>query len=555
MLFVIMASAVLLLNNQSASASSTVLSDKKEIAFTIDPKIEKGTTLVQLRPLFESLGIELEWNGDSRTVTGTKGDSTFVLTIGQRTATVNGKKVELALPGRLTDGHTLVPLRFVGEATGAVVGWHEGTRTISVLSSEYMDILGITREEAQKQANAGVTWDIQTDGNQLRGLYVHGSADLLGTRGCRGMCWDYYYFIDDHRVITDAPDGIWDNADCTKDKCFSYEIKNDQIVIDGKTMSMKKSDKSLTIDGDQFFKHEPLHRLKLDGKYDASSYISGSLGNSFSSSSTLIFRPDGAFFNDSWVGVISDGSDSGDGSGVSFTLSDESEASGRYTVINYSILLEYKDGEKEVFMFFRPDLNDRMLKIGGRDLLIDDSYDPDSATKPSDNEENPGPVEPYKDKLITGNIAGKKNIIQELPNDREKSGGIVITLDGYQWAELDISPENRQKFNGYGDGTIVALTARFTVANESSSDVDLSTLKSTIWLDTGHLPESREAAPDVESVLKAGKTAEMMAVFMVPADMAAGWNDPELIFSDLKKTNGEDVSASFEIGFTIDNPY
>lgn len=557
LLFAVAVIAFLFLNAKITSAADAVYTDKKQIPFSVEPTIKDGTTLVQLRPLFESLGIELDWNASTNTVTGTKGASTFSLTIGQRTATVNGNEVELALPGRLENGHTLVPLRFVGEATGAIVGWHDETRTISIFSSEYIEILGITREEAQRQANAGVTWETQVSGDTLRGFYVHSSADLTGYKGCRGMCWDYIYFINDHQLVRSMPQGGWDTVDCTKDTCFSYSVKDGQLNIDDdKTYNLKVSDGGLYLNGDYYFKHEPLQRLKLDGKYSASSYVGGTLGTGFSSTSTMIFRPDGTFIDDYWIGVMSSGSDvSGDGSGVSFTIQEESEAAGRYTIINYSILLEFNDGTKEVYMFFRPDRNERMLKIGGRDFLIDDSYDPNEPLESSGNSAEP--VEPYKDRLVTDNIAVKKNIREELPQSNEEEGGIAITLDGYQWAELDISPDHASSFAGLGDGTIVAITARYTVANTSSSDVDVSTLKSVIWVDAGYLQSSPSLSPEVDPVLKAGESIELLAVFIATADLLTEeWDRfPDLVFSELKTTAGDDALGGVEIEFWIFNPY
>lgn len=557
LLFAVVVIAFMLLYAQTASAAASVYTDKKQVPFSVEPTIKNGTTLVQLRPLFESLGIELDWNASSKTVTGTKGASTFSLTIGQRTATVNGKKIELEVPGKLSNGHTLVPLRFVGEATSAIVGWHAETRTISIFSSEYIEILGITRNEAQKQADAGVTWETKASDNSLRGFYVHSSADLTGYKGCRGMCWDYIYFINDHQLVKNMPQGGWDTVDCKKDTCLSYSVKDGQLIIDDyKTYNLKLSDKGLYLNGDHYFKHEPLHRLKLDGKYSASSYGGGTLGVGFSSTSTMIFRPDGTFLDDYWIGVMSSGSDvSGDGTGVSFTLQDESEAAGTYTIINYSILLEFKDGTKEVYMFFLPDRNERMLKIGGRDFLIDESYNPGPLPKTTDNSD--GSAEPYKDRLVTDNIAVKKNIRQELPNSIDEEGGIAITLDGYQWAELDISPDHISSFTNFGDGTIVAITARYTVANSSSSDVDLSTLESVITVDAGYLPSSPSLTPKFDPVLKPGGSVELLAVFIAPADLLAkDWDKyPELVFSGLKTTTGDDALGDNEIEFSIHNPY
>src|SRR5690606_29981388 len=104
-----------------------------------------------------------------------------------------------------------------------------------------------------------------------------------------------------------------------------------------------------------------------------------------------------------------------------------------------------------------------MLKIGGRDFLIDDSYDPNeqTSTPPKSSENSAGSVEPYKDLLVTDKIAVKKNIHQELPKSKEETGNIAITLDGYQWAELDISPDYVSSFKGIGDGVIVAITAKY----------------------------------------------------------------------------------------------
>lgn len=561
LLFTVAAITFILLNAQTVSAASSVYTDKNEVPFSVEPTIKDGTTLVQLRPLVESLGIEVKWNASTKTVTGKKGASSFSLTIGQRTATVNGKQVELAVPGRVVNGHTLVPLRFIGEASGAVVGWHGKTRTISIFSSEYIEILGITRAEAQKRVNAGVTWDTKASANSLRGFYVHSSADLTGYKGCRGMCWDYIYFINDHQLVKKMPESGWDTVDCAKDTCLSYSMKDGKLIIENdRTYSIEVKEDGLYLDRDYYFKHEPLHRMKLDGKYDASSYVSGNLGVGFSSSNTMIFRPDGTFIDDYWIGVMSSGSDvTGDGSGTSFTIQDESQSAGRYTIINYTILLEYNDGTKEVYMFFRPDRNERMLKIGGRDFLIDDSYDPNEqpSTPPKSTENSAGSVEPYKDLLVTDKIAAKKNVHQELPKSKEEIGSIAITLDGYQWAELDISPDYVSSFKGIGDGVIVAITAKYTVNNQSSSDVDLSTLKSVIWVDAGYLQSSPSLSPKVNSVLKAGESAELLAVFIVSAELLEEeWDRyPDLVFSELKTTAGDDALDGAELEFWIFNPY
>jgi len=71
-----------------------------------------------MRAIFEALGAEIEWDGTTQTVTGTKDSSTITLRIGSNTATVNGQQQNLDQPAVVQSSRTLVPLRFVGEALG-----------------------------------------------------------------------------------------------------------------------------------------------------------------------------------------------------------------------------------------------------------------------------------------------------------------------------------------------------------------------------------------------------------------------------------------------------
>jgi hypothetical protein len=85
-----------------------------------------------MRTIFEALGAEITWDGTTRTVTATKDDTTIALTIGSTTATVNGRAETLDQPAVIVGSRTLVPLRFVGEALGVTVNWDGATRTVSI---------------------------------------------------------------------------------------------------------------------------------------------------------------------------------------------------------------------------------------------------------------------------------------------------------------------------------------------------------------------------------------------------------------------------------------
>lgn len=106
-----------------AHAGPQVVIDDQSISFQdTQPIIENGRTLVPLRATFEALGADVQWNGDTQTVTATKGSTEIKLVIGGQ-ALKDGQPVNLEVPAKIIDGRTMVPLRFVGEALGCQVGW------------------------------------------------------------------------------------------------------------------------------------------------------------------------------------------------------------------------------------------------------------------------------------------------------------------------------------------------------------------------------------------------------------------------------------------------
>jgi len=93
-----------------------------------------NTTLVPLRAIFQALGATVNWDGGTQTVTAAKGQTSVKLQIGSRTAYVNGRVVTLQVAGKIMQGNTMVPLRFVSEALGASVQWNGATQTITIVA-------------------------------------------------------------------------------------------------------------------------------------------------------------------------------------------------------------------------------------------------------------------------------------------------------------------------------------------------------------------------------------------------------------------------------------
>lgn len=99
----------------------------------VPPLIKAGRTLVPIRTIAAALGISVDWNPVSRTVTLKNGERTVRLTIGHPTAEIDDQTVSLDVPPEIIQGRTLVPVRFVAEALGASVDWVPEGRLVAVI--------------------------------------------------------------------------------------------------------------------------------------------------------------------------------------------------------------------------------------------------------------------------------------------------------------------------------------------------------------------------------------------------------------------------------------
>lgn len=125
--------------------------DDKTLSFEKAPLLDNGTTLVPFRPLFEAMGLKVGWEPAQQKVTGTKEGLTIVMTIGSKTASVNGKNVQLMQAPKIVDSYTMVPLRFIGESTQALVAWNPYKPQVLVYTDPYLTGKGLTKATAKAE--------------------------------------------------------------------------------------------------------------------------------------------------------------------------------------------------------------------------------------------------------------------------------------------------------------------------------------------------------------------------------------------------------------------
>ena len=170
------------------------------------PYIENDYTLIPIRAIAESLGLDVAWEESTRTVSVSGGDTLIGLVIDSDKATVNGEEKTLGVPARITDDRTFIPLRFVSENIGADVLWDGETRTITINGEKAMNELSkIDNTKWQYNADDDAYWQI---GIQYCSKPADASYETLGI------------------FVPAAYMNATDNGDGT----FTCEVNNEAIV-------------------------------------------------------------------------------------------------------------------------------------------------------------------------------------------------------------------------------------------------------------------------------------------------------------------------------------
>src|SRR5450830_1189064 len=101
------------------------------------PVIVAGRTLVPIRAVIEAFGGSVAWESSTRKVTVTLGKDSLGLWIDKSQASLNGIALAIdsansAVVPVITNGRTMLPLRFVAESLGIDVQYADATKMITL---------------------------------------------------------------------------------------------------------------------------------------------------------------------------------------------------------------------------------------------------------------------------------------------------------------------------------------------------------------------------------------------------------------------------------------
>ena len=118
-----------------------VMFDGEMIAFPDQaPELRKGRTMVPVRAVMEGMGAEVEYHAENKGVTITLNDAVVDFTIGSDTYTIftggetTTEKMDCAC--YLKSGRTMVPVRFLAEASNYTVLWNGDRRTVVIVDDQ-----------------------------------------------------------------------------------------------------------------------------------------------------------------------------------------------------------------------------------------------------------------------------------------------------------------------------------------------------------------------------------------------------------------------------------
>ena len=203
-----------------------VFIDDIELKTDTPARAVNDRTLVPLRAIFESMGASVNWDNTSKTITAIKDRDEISLKLGSVSANINGREIRLDAPALVTNGVTLVPVRFVAESFGAYVFWNEQYQTVYIDSRGRAPVIEEDDKYEVSQFTNSKHFEFDKITGEIRGYSKTGPKDVIipdriaGIKviGIGKQAFEYRELksIEIPDSILNISDGAFSNNDLTK---------------------------------------------------------------------------------------------------------------------------------------------------------------------------------------------------------------------------------------------------------------------------------------------------------------------------------------------------
>lgn len=188
--------------------------DGQSISTPMPPIVLDGTSLVPVREVFEKLGAKVDWFDAQQIVKISGNNINISLKIDNNNVLVNGENKLLAVPAKIINDKTMIPIRFVSEQLGFKVNWSEADRIIDI-SQNLVDA-------SATNADANITDISFADSNQV-------SKTTSGANGTKIVQVD---------IKGDKPLGQYTTMTLTGPDRLVVDIENSVLAVTNKTISV-----------------------------------------------------------------------------------------------------------------------------------------------------------------------------------------------------------------------------------------------------------------------------------------------------------------------------
>lgn len=121
--------------------------DGTVIRTEVPPTVIGGRTMVPVRDIFEACGAKVNWDVNTKTITGEKGNTTVVMQIDSNMLFINEDVTEMDATPVIIDGRTLAPARYVAESFGGIVDWDAENKVVMIDVTDDEEVTETTTEE------------------------------------------------------------------------------------------------------------------------------------------------------------------------------------------------------------------------------------------------------------------------------------------------------------------------------------------------------------------------------------------------------------------------
>ncbi|QED46145.1 DUF5068 domain-containing protein [Cytobacillus dafuensis] len=160
----------------------------------------------------------------------------------------------------------------------------------------------------------------------------------------------------------------------------------------------------------------------------------------------------------------------------------------------------------------------------------------------------------YADKMLTDTIADKELFFaKEDINETKEIDKVKVTLNGVQYTNVTPTAANKERFTNFGDGPLVALTAKLTVENGSDVAIEKFLMDKRLIIDDtrGTMLSQGMLEPTARGTLDPGKTEEVLAVFLFREDEFQIYKKLDLQFGPLSDSNMKKLFKEKSVTFTL----